>query len=89
MDHYMKAMEGMLTKYGAYMKHIENVIAEEKEKTCEATVQGKNGNCQKQLFCVTFFTDILQPAKIFTLMYQKKDINIPTITGRHSSGLCQ
>ena len=45
MDHYMKAMEGMLTKYGAYMKHIENVIAEEKEKTCEATVQGKNGNC--------------------------------------------
>ena len=45
MDHYMKAMEGMLTKYGAYMKHIENVIAEEKEKTCEATVQGKSGNC--------------------------------------------
>ena len=33
----MKAMGGMLDRYGVYKKHIEKVLADEKKKTDEAT----------------------------------------------------
>ena len=35
-DQKMKAMEGMLDKYGVYLKHIENVLIDEKKKTHKA-----------------------------------------------------
>ena len=78
----MKAMEGKLDKYGVYMKHIENALADEKKETDEATLQGKRGKLLEAttIFCAAFFLDILEPTKMFSLMSQKKDINILTIT---------
>ena len=40
-DHKMKAMERMLDKYGVYMKHIKNVLADDQKKNNKATLQGK------------------------------------------------
>ena len=81
-DHKMKAMEEMLDKYGVYMKHIENVLADEKKKTAKATSHGKRGKLLEAatLFCVAFFFDFLESTKMFSLISQKEDINILTIT---------
>ena len=81
-DHKMKAMDGMLDKYGVYMKHTENVLADEKKKTDKATLQGKRGKLLEAttVFCAAFFLDILELANVFSLMFQKKDIDILTIT---------
>ena len=56
------------------MKHIENVLADEKKKSDKATLHGKRGKLLEAttLFCAAFFLDILEPAKMFSLMPQKK-----------------
>ena len=78
----MKPMEGMLDKYGAYInilkmcwrmrrkKSIKLLYKEKKRKLLEATT----------LCCTAFFLDNLETAKMFSLVSQKKDINILTIT---------
>ena len=81
-DHKMKAMEGMLDKYGVYMKHIKNVLADGNKKNNKATLQGKRGKLLEAttLSCAAFFLEILEPAKMLSLMSQKKDIKILTMT---------
>ena len=54
------------------MKHIENVLAGEKKKSDKATLHGKRGKLLEAttLFCAALFLDILEPAKMFSLMSQ-------------------
>ena len=63
-------------------KHIENVLAYEKKKIDKATLQGKKRKLLEAttLCCTAFFLDNLETAKMFSLVSQKKDINILTIT---------
>ena len=70
-DHKIKAMKGMLEKYGVYMKHTEMVFADEQKKNTDiATLHEKRGKLLEAttFFCAAFFLDILEPAKMFSLM---------------------
>ena len=61
---------GILDKYGVYMKHIENMLADDKKKTDKATLQGKRGKLLEAttLCCAAFFLNILEPAKKKTFL---------------------
>ena len=66
---------------GVYMKQIKCVVRWE-EKNDKATLQEKRGKLLEAttLFSAAFFSDISEPTKMFSLLSQKKDINILTIT---------
>ena len=66
---------------GVYMTQIKRVVRWE-EKNDKATLQEKRGKLLETttLFCAAFFSRISEPTKMFSLLSQKKDINILTIT---------
>jgi hypothetical protein len=80
-DHKVRAIEGMIDKYGVYMKHIENILVDAKQ-TDKATLQGKRNMLleAKTILYAVFFLDALEPAKVFSLKSQEKDVNILKIT---------
>ena len=45
--HKLMALENMLDKFGMYLSHLENVIADTSKKTDKATLEGK----RRQLVC--------------------------------------
>ena len=65
---------------GVYMTQIKRVVRWE-EKNDKATLQEKRGKLLEAttLFCAAF-SDISEPTKMFSLLPQKKDTNILTIT---------
>ena len=71
----MNAMRQIIDKCGLHVLHLQNVIANTPEKVDWVTVKGKlkklcNANI---LLRCAFFTDILTPAKNFSLETQKCD----------------
>ena len=62
-------------KNGLYVSHLQNVIAGTSKKVDRATIKEKlNKLCNANvLLCCVFFTDILTPAKNFSLETQKCD----------------
>lgn len=80
-DHKIKAMLGLLNKFGLYLQHIENVIADTSKQTDKATLEGKRRKMVnfKTLILCAFFIDILEPAKIYSLVSQENDSNIVKI----------
>ena len=55
----------MVDKYGVYMQHIENVIADMSKKTDKHTLEGKRRKLQnaKVILMSSLFIDILEPAR--------------------------
>ena len=76
-------MRQIIDIYGSYVPHLQNVIADTSKKVDRATVKEKlkklcNSNV---LFRCAFFTDILTPAKNFSLEMQKCDAFVVDIFG--------
>ena len=60
-----------------YLQHFRNIIVDDSKNTDKATLEGKHRQLteSKVLVLSTFFIDILDPAKIFSLASQKNDFN--------------
>ena len=56
----------MLDKYGLYMQHFENIIADTSKKTDKAKLEGKRRQLQmaETLVFGALFFNLLEPAKI-------------------------
>ena len=58
-------MRQIIDKYNLYVLHLQNIIAGMSKKVNRATVKGKLK--KPKILCCTFLTDILTPAKVFSL----------------------
>ena len=77
-DHKIRAMERVESKYGLYCQHLQHAITDTKTSKDRATLQ-RNFNKlvdAKILLSSCFFIDFLTPTKIFSLKTQKSDISI-------------
>ena len=85
--HLLCSMSGLVDKFGLYLKHFENIIADESKKTDKATLEGKRSQLidANVLLLSVFFIDILDPAKIFSLSSQKADFNVIGMLDRLAS----
>ena len=50
--HFLRSVSGLVDKFGSYLQHFENVIANESMKTDKGTLDGKHS----QLTCKCFTT---------------------------------
>ena len=77
-DHKVRAMGRVLEKFGLYVEHLKKNIPTIKSANDRATVQGKLNKLvdAKVVLRSAFFTDVLAEAKRFSLISQKKDINV-------------
>ena len=74
--HKLEALHNMLDKYGLYMQHFENIIADTSKQTDKAKLKGKRRQFQMAeilVFSALFF-DFLEPAKSLSLTTQKEEI---------------
>ena len=70
-------MFGSENKFGLYLQHFENIVAN--KKTDKATLEGKFKQLTDWsilLFPVSFSCILFDPAKIFGLASQKEDFNV-------------
>ena len=82
--HLLHSMSGLVDKFGLYLQHFENIIADESKKTDKATLEGKHSQLTDTnvLLLPAFFIDILDPAKLFSLSLQKADFNVIDMVDR-------
>ena len=68
----------MLDKYGLYMQHFENIIADTTKRTDKATLKGKQRQLQKAdvLLLGALFFDLLEPARMLSLTTQEQNVNL-------------
>ena len=76
--HLLWSMSGLIDKFGLYLQHFENVIADTSKQTDKATVEGKRKllTDSNVLLCCVLFVDLLDPAKKFSLVSQKENFGI-------------
>ena len=80
--HKLSALDNMLDKFGLYLSHLENIIADTSKKTDKATLEGK----RRQLVSANIvllgsvFFDLLEPARQFSLFSQKDNITLNEVT---------
>ena len=55
----------MLDKFGLYVQHLENIIADESKQTNKATLEGKRRKMVKSstFLMAALLNDLLEPAK--------------------------
>ena len=77
-DHRIRAMGRLVDKFGLYTRHLKEFIDREKNSKTRATVQGKLNKLldAQVLLRSAFLKDVLSPAKVFSLITQKKDPHI-------------
>ena len=77
-DHHMKAMSNFVDKFGLYLAHFENIIADTTKHTDKATLEGKRREmCQAGVLLFSaLFMDILESVRVLSLTTQKKDVNL-------------
>ena len=75
--HKLEALQNMLDKYGLYMQHFENIIADTTKRTDKATFEGKQRQLQKAdvLLLGALFFDLLEPARMLSLT-QEENVNL-------------
>ena len=75
-------LEKLVNKFGLYMQHIQNIIADTTKELHAAKLQGKFNKLieSKVILQAAFLLDILAEAKVFSLCTQKADANIIDIT---------
>ena len=71
-------MSGLIDKFGLYLQHFENVIADTSKQTDKATLEGKRKllTDSNVLLRCGLFVDLLDPAKKFSLVSQKENFGI-------------
>ena len=76
--HKLEALQNMLDKYGLYMQHFENIIADTTKRTDKATLKGKQRQLQKAdvLLLGALFFDLLEPARMLSLTTQQENVNL-------------
>ena len=80
--HKLMVLENMLDKFGMYLSHLENIIADTSKKTDKATLEGK----RRQLVSAnvvllgSVFYDLLEPARQLSLFTQKENITLHEVT---------
>ena len=77
-DHKMRAMAKLNDKFGMYVSHLENVIADTSKQVDRAKLQGKYNKLvdASVLLRSAFLSDLLLPAKSLSLISQKSDVDI-------------
>ena len=77
-DHHLKAMSNFVDKFGLYLAHFENIIADTTKCTDKATLEAKHREmCQADVLLFSaIFIDILEPVTVLSLTTQKKDVNL-------------
>ena len=73
-DHHMKIMSNFADKFGLYLAHFENIIADTTKRTDKATLEGKRREmCQADVLLFSaLFMDILEPVRVLSLTTQKR-----------------
>ena len=76
--HVLRSMSGLVDKFGLYLQHFENVIADTSKQTDKATLEGKRRLLTEAnvLLRCGLFVDLLDPALKFSLLSQKESFNI-------------
>ena len=76
--HKLEALQNMLNKYGLYMQHFENIIADTTKWTDKATLKVKRRQLQKAdvLLLGALFFDLLEPARMLSLTTQQENVNL-------------
>ena len=71
--HLLRSMSGLIDKFGLYLQHFKNVIADTSKQTDKAKLEGKRKflTHSNVLLRCGLFVDLLDPAKKFTLASQK------------------
>ena len=82
--HLLHSISGLVDKFGLYLQHFKNIIVDDSNNTNIATFEGKHRliTDSKVLLLSTFFVDILDAAKIFSLASQKNGFNVITMVDR-------
>ena len=78
-DRQLRAMKAFVDKWGLYLAHIQNVIADTSKANDKATLEGKRRRIAQAsvLLKCAMFVDILEPARQISLITQKtSDVNI-------------
>ena len=76
--HLLWSMSGLIDKFGLYLRHFENVIADTSIQADKATLEGKRKllTDSNVLLRCGLFVDLLDPAKKFSLVSQKENFRI-------------
>ncbi|XP_066928483.1 zinc finger protein 862-like [Clytia hemisphaerica] len=76
--HVLRSMSGLVDKFGLYLQHFENVIADTSKQTDKATLEGKRRLLTEAnvLLRCGLFIDLLNPALKFSLQSQKENFGI-------------
>ena len=82
LDHKVRAMTKLNDKFGVYAKQIQSAIEEKSSSTDNAILQGKLNalTTADVLLRSAFLADILEPAKILSLVSQQESGDIITTT---------
>ena len=73
--HLLQSVSGLIDKFRLYLQHFGNVIADTSKQTDKATLEGKRKllTVSNVLLSCGLFVDLLDPAKKFSLVSQKKN----------------
>ena len=76
--HLLRSMFGLIGKFGLYLRHFENVIADTSIQADKATLEGKRKllTDSNVLLRCGLFVDLLDPGKKFSLVSQKENFGI-------------
>lgn len=82
--HIMRSMAGFVDKYGVYVQHLENIIADTSKQTDKAKLEGKRRKMinASVLLRSCLFLDLLDSAKNFSLATQYEDSDIVNMVDR-------
>ena len=88
-DHKLRAMRQVVNKYGLYVSHLINVVADTSKKCDRALLKGKLEKLMdaKVLLRCALFIDILGPARAFSLITQQEGAFIVDIVDSVSTTL--
>ena len=70
----LRSMSGLIDKFGLYLRHFENVIADTSNQTDKATFEGKRKLLTESnvLLLCSLFVDVSDPTKKFSLVSQRR-----------------
>ena len=82
--HLLRSMSGLVDKFGLYLQHFENIIADPSNSTDKSTLEGKRKQLTDGsiLLRSALFIDLLDSAKIVSLSSQKEDFNLIVMVDR-------
>ena len=75
--HKLKSLKNYIDKFGLYIHHIENILADTSKKTDKGTLEGKYRLLVNTKTCLScLLVDLLEPAHNLSLETQKYENNL-------------